>query len=275
MMEMTLLENIKDYTSIWKARLRDRLDGQAANLFIIQVGDNEASNRYVRNKVKDAEEIGIRAEVVKFPEDVTQEIVEAALHQIVYGAEDVATGIIIQLPLPAHLDKDRLTNMIPYEMDVDGFKLGSPFKPCTPLGIVEYLKYCGCPFTGANALVIGRSDIVGKPMAQMLTDLDCTVTLAHSKTRNLWDHIENADFIVCAVGKPKFLNCYAIHVPVIDVGINFITDEEGVSRLVGDTFNTENRDVTPVPGGVGLLTRCALMENMIRAVEMKEKKNEA
>lgn len=274
-MEMTLLENIKDYTSIWKARLRDRLDGQAANLFIIQVGDNEASNRYVRNKVKDAEEIGIRAEVVKFPEDVTQEIVEAALHQIVYGAEDVATGIIIQLPLPAHLDKDRLTNMIPYEMDVDGFKLGSPFKPCTPLGIVEYLKYCGCPFTGANALVIGRSDIVGKPMAQMLTDLDCTVTLAHSKTRNLWDHIENADFIVCAVGKPRFLNCYAIHVPVIDVGINFITDEEGVSRLVGDTFNTENRDVTPVPGGVGLLTRCALMENMIRAVEMKENKNEA
>ena len=274
-MEMTLLENIKDYTSIWKARLRDRLDGQAANLFIIQVGDNEASNRYVRNKVKDAEEIGIRAEVVKFPEDVTQEIVEAALHQIVYGAEDVATGIIIQLPLPAHLDKDRLTNMIPYEMDVDGFKLGSPFKPCTPLGIVEYLKYCGCPFTGANALVIGRSDIVGKPMAQMLTDLDCTVTLAHSKTRNLWDHIENADFIVCAVGKPKFLNCYAIHVPVIDVGINFITDEEGVSRLVGDTFNTENRDVTPVPGGVGLLTRCALMENMIRAVEIKENKNEA
>ena len=274
-MEMTLLENIKDYTSIWKARLRDRLDGQAANLFIIQVGDNEASNRYVRNKVKDAEEIGIRAEVVKFPEDVTQETVEAALHQIVYGAEDVATGIIIQLPLPAHLDKDRLTNMIPYEMDVDGFKLGSPFKPCTPLGIIEYLKYCGCPFTGANVLVIGRSDIVGKPMAQMLTDLDCTVTLAHSKTRNLWDHIENADFIVCAVGKPKFLNCYAIHVPVIDVGINFITDEEGVSRLVGDTFNTENRDVTPVPGGVGLLTRCALMENMIRAVEMKEKKNEA
>lgn len=274
-MEMTLLENIKDYTSIWKARLRDRLDEQAANLFIIQVGDNEASNRYVRNKVKDAEEIGIRAEVVKFPEDVTQETVEAALHQIVYGAEDVATGIIIQLPLPAHLDKDRLTNMIPYEMDVDGFKLGSPFKPCTPLGIVEYLKYCGCPFTGANALVIGRSDIVGKPMAQMLTELDCTVTLAHSKTRNLWDHIENADFIVCAVGKPKFLNCYAIHVPVIDVGINFITDEEGVSRLVGDTFNTENRDVTPVPGGVGLLTRCALMENMIRAVEMKEKKNEA
>lgn len=274
-MEMTLLENIKDYTSIWKARLRDRLDGQAANLFIIQVGDNEASNRYVRNKVKDAEEIGIRAEVVKFPDDVTQETVEAALHQIVYGAEDIATGIIIQLPLPAHLDKDRLTNMIPYEMDVDGFKLGSPFKPCTPLGIVEYLKYCGCPFTGANALVIGRSDIVGKPMAQMLTDLDCTVTLAHSKTRNLWDHIENADFIVCAVGKPRFLNCYAIHVPVIDVGINFITDEEGVSRLVGDTFNTENRDVTPVPGGVGLLTRCALMENMIRAVEMKEKKNEA
>ena len=266
-----LLLNIKEFVSFWKDRLKDRLNGQAANLFIIQVGDNEASNRYVRNKVKDAEEIGIRAEVIKFPEDVAQEEVEAALHQIVYGAEDIATGIIIQLPLPAHLDKEKLTNMIPFCMDVDGFKMGSPFKPCTPLGIIKYLEYCGCPFTGANALVIGRSDIVGKPMAQMLLEKDCTVTLAHSKTKNLWTHIDNADFIICAVGKAKFLNCYAIHVPVIDVGINF--DEDG--KMCGDAFNTENRDVTPVPGGVGLLTRCALMENMIKAVEMKKENEDA
>lgn len=272
-MMTTLLANIKEFVSFWKGRLKDRLDGQAANLFIIQVGDNEASNRYVRNKVKDAEEIGIRAEVVKFPEDVTQETVEAALHQIVYGAEDVPTGIIIQLPLPAQLDKNKLTNMIPREMDVDGFRLDSPFKPCTPLGVVKYLEYCGCPFTGANVLVIGRSDIVGKPLAQMLTDKDCTVTLAHSKTRNVYGLATSGmyDLIVCAVGKPKFLNCYPIHVPVIDVGINF--DENG--KMCGDAFNTENRDVTPVPGGVGLLTRCALMENMIKAVEMKENKDEA
>lgn len=267
-MEMTLLENIKEFTSFWKDRLRDRLDGQAANLFIVQVGDNEASNRYVRNKVKDANEVGIRAEVVKFPEDVAQETVEAALHQIVYGAEDVPTGIIIQLPLPAHLDKDKLTNMIPREMDVDGFRVDSPFNPCTPLGIVKYLEYCGCPFTGANVLVIGRSDIVGKPLARMLTDKDCTVTLAHSKTRNVYGMATSGDYdlIVCAVGKAKFLNCYAIHVPVIDVGINF--NEEG--KMVGDCFNTENRDVTPVPGGVGLLTRCALLENMVRVVEEKK-----
>lgn len=268
-MTTTLLTNIKEFTKDWKARLKDRLDGQAANLFIIQAGDVEASNRYVRNKVKDAEEIGIRAEVVKFPEDVAQETIETALHQIVYGADDVPTGIIIQLPLPAHLDKDRLTNMIPKEMDVDGFRGDSPFYPCTPLGIVEYLRECGFPFEGSNVVVIGRSEIVGKPVAQMLTDLNCTVTLCHSKTKNIHTFINSADLVVCAVGKAKFLNCYAIHVPVIDVGINFIVNEEGKSQLVGDAFNTENRNVTPVPGGVGLLTRCALMENMVRAVEVK------
>ena len=265
----TSLINIKEFTKDWKARLKDRLDGQAANLFIIQVGDVEASNRYVRNKVKDAEEIGIKAEVVKFPEDVAQETIETALHQIICDTNNNPAGIIIQLPLPAHLDKDRLTNMIPREMDVDGFRLDSPYYPCTPFGIVEYLRECDFPFAGANVVVIGRSEIVGKPVAQMLTDLDCTVTLCHSKTRNIHTFINSADLVICAVGKAKFLNCYAIHVPVIDVGINFVVDEEGKSRLVGDAFNTDNRQVTPVPGGVGLLTRCALMENMVRAVEEK------
>ncbi len=263
----TLFQNIKEFTGVWKSRLRDRLDGQAANLFIIQVGDVEASNRYVRNKVKDAEEVGIKAEVVKFPEDVIQETIETALHKIICQADDVPTGIIIQLPLPAHLDKDKLTNIIPREMDVDGFRLDSPYHPCTPLGIVEYLRECSFPFEGSNVVVIGRSEIVGKPVAQMLTDLNCTVTLCHSKTRNIHTFINSADLVICAVGKAKFLNCYPIHVPVVDVGINF--DEEG--KLCGDCFNTDNRMVTPVPGGVGLLTRCALMENVVRAVEEKKK----
>ena len=121
----------------------------------------------------------------------------------------------------------------------------------------------GCRFSLArkNATVIGRSDIVGKPLAEMLTDLDATVTLCHSKTKNIYNHIQTADIIFCAVGKAKFLNCYPIHVPVIDVGINF--NEDG--KLVGDCYNTEGRDVTPVPGGVGLLTRLALLENVVEA----------
>lgn len=251
------LKNIKQFCADWKASLKDRLDGQGA-LYIIQVGDNKASTRYVRNKVKDAQEIGIYAEVVKFPEDIAQETVETTLHQIVETNSDKPAGIIIQLPLPAHINLKRLINIIPRRMDVDGFKLDTPFFPCTPIGIISYLQACNFNFDGAHVVVIGRSEIVGKPLAQMLTNLNATVTLCHSHTKNLATHIYHCDLIVCAVGKAKFLNCYPIYVPVVDVGINF--DENG--KMCGDCFNTDNRLVTPVPGGVGLLTRCALMENM-------------
>lgn len=251
------MKNIKEFCADWKAKLRDRLDGQGA-LYIIQVGDNEASTRYVRNKVKDAQEIGINAEVVKFPEDISQEMVEVVLQQIVDDNSDNPAGIIIQLPLPEHINLKRLTDLIPRRMDVDGFRLDTPFFSCTPLGIITYLKACNFNFDGAHVVVIGRSEIVGKPLAQMLTNLNATVTLCHSHTKNLAAHIYHCDLIVSAVGKAKFLNCYPIYVPVVDVGINF--DENG--KMCGDCFNTENRLVTPVPGGVGLLTRCALMENM-------------
>ena len=259
-MDFSML-NIKEFCADWKASLKDRLNGQGA-LYIIQVGDNEASTRYVRNKVKDAEEVGLEANVVKLPEDVTQEEAEQHLQNIVLENASRPCGIIIQLPLPAHLDKDKLTDLIPFRMDVDGFKLGSPYFPCTPAGIVYYLNACNFRFDGAHVVIIGRSEIVGKPLAKMLTDMNCTVTLCHSHTKNLAQHIYHCDLIVCAVGKAGFLNCYPIYVPVVDVGINF--NAEG--KLVGDCVNTEGRQVTPVPGGVGLLTRCALMENMAKAV---------
>lgn len=257
------MKNIKEFCADWKASLKDRLDGQAATLYIIQVGDNEASTRYVRNKVKDATEVGLKAEVINFPENVTQDTVEQSILDIVDANVLNPAGIIVQLPLPAHLDKDKLADLIPFRMDVDGFKNGTPYHACTPLGIITYLKACNFKFEGAHVVVIGRSDIVGKPVAQMLTDLDATVTLCHSKTKNLAAHIYHCDLIICAVGKAKFLNCYPIYVPVVDVGINF--DENG--KMCGDCFNTDNRLVTPVPGGVGLLTRCALMENMALAAE--------
>lgn len=254
------MKNIKEFCAEWKQDLKKRLNGQGS-LYIVQVGDNPASTRYVRNKVKDAEEVGLNADVLKFPEDVSQVELEYAIKNIVTANENAPAGIIVQLPLPQHLNKDRLTDLIPSHMDVDGFKLGTPFSPCTPLGIVTYLQACNFKFEGAHIVVIGRSEIVGKPLAQMLTDLNATVTLCHSKTKNLNTHIYHCDLIVSAVGKPKFLNCYSIYVPVIDVGINF--DENG--KMCGDCYNTDNRLVTPVPGGVGLLTRCALMENMAKA----------
>jgi methylenetetrahydrofolate dehydrogenase (NADP+)/methenyltetrahydrofolate cyclohydrolase len=258
------MKNIKEFCKDWKASIKDRLSGQRATLYIIQVGDNEASTRYVRNKVKDALEVGIQAEVINLPEDISQMMTEQVIMDIVDANTLNPAGIIVQLPLPAHLDKDKLADLIPFRMDVDGFKTGTPYHACTPLGIITYLKACNFNFDGAHVVVIGRSDIVGKPVAQMLTDLNATVTLCHSHTKNLAAHIYHCDLIICAVGKAKFLNCYPIYVPVVDVGINF--DENG--KMCGDCFNVDNRMVTPVPGGVGLLTRCALMENMVQAATM-------
>ena len=226
-------KDIKEYCEEVKDKIRTSVREDFINegaavpiLAVIQVGNNEASNRYIRNKKKDCESVGIKFEWYYYEEDITQE---------------------------------QLINEI---KDVDGFHPISYYNPCTPRGIIEYLKVgCGYDFASKNITVIGRSEIVGKPVAKMLIDRSATVTVCNSYTRNLWDHISGADLIICAVGKPKFLNCYAIHVPVVDVGINF--DENG--KLVGDCYNTENREVTPVPGGVGLLTRSALLQNTIEA----------
>jgi methylenetetrahydrofolate dehydrogenase (NADP+)/methenyltetrahydrofolate cyclohydrolase len=127
---------------------------------------------------------------------------------------------------------------------------------------MDYLEYCQFDLSGKNVVIIGRSNIVGKPLAKLMTDKDATVTLCHSKTKRIHKHIENADLVVSAVGRPRFLNCYPIHVPVIDVGINFVD-----GKMCGDCYNTEFRDVTPVPGGVGLLTRLALLDNVVEAYE--------
>lgn len=257
-----ILKDIKEFTKIWKQQISDEvaaMKGMPPQLAIVQVGAVEASNRYIRNKVKDCKEVGIMVHHYAYGEEIAQE-------ELIWEIEDLQNhydGIIVQLPLPEHIDVNAITAAIRPEKDVDGFRMDSHFTPCTPGGIVKYLNYCGWEACGKNAIVIGRSDIVGKPMARLLTDMDATVTLCHSKTQGLNKYLWDADLIICAVGKPKFLNCYPIHCPVIDVGINF--DENG--KLVGDCFNTEGRDVTPVPGGVGLLTRCMLLENTLYAAK--------
>jgi methylenetetrahydrofolate dehydrogenase (NADP+)/methenyltetrahydrofolate cyclohydrolase len=174
-------------------------------------------------------------------------------------------GIMVQLPLPPHIDARRVAvEAIDPAKDVDGFLEWSKFQPCTPLGIMKYLEYCGFPIEGSDVVVIGRSDIVGKPMAKMLTDANATVTLCHSKTKDLESKLSRADLIICAVGKPGFIKASDWNeVPIIDVGINFVD-----GKLVGDVDSSlEDTNVTPVPGGVGLLTRCALLENVINTIE--------
>ena len=176
-------------------------------------------------------------------------------------------GVIVQLPLPPHIRSSIATAAIDPQKDVDGFRNDSQFIPATPKGIMDYLDWCEFDVEGKFVVVIGRSEIVGKPMAKLLLEKNATVAVCHSHTAqdDMGILLATADLVVCAVGKAEFLDCYRTTAPVIDVGINF--DENG--KLVGDCYNTEGRDVTPVPGGVGLLTRVALLENVIIAKEGK------
>jgi methylenetetrahydrofolate dehydrogenase (NADP+)/methenyltetrahydrofolate cyclohydrolase len=256
-----VLGSIKEYTKELKEQFKERIAviGDAPKLAIIQVGNVEASNRYIKNKVKDCEEVGIIADVYQYPEDIT----EIELCENIKLDQPHYDGVIVQLPLPPHIREKVVVAAIDPMRDVDGFRIDSPFDPATPGGIMMYLKHCNFDLVGKDVVIINRSDIVGKPLARMMTDADATVTLCHSKSK-LSKHVYDCDLLVTAVGKAGFVNCYPLHMPIIDVGINF--DENG--KLCGDCFNTEGRDVTPVPGGVGLLTRCALLENVIRAKEM-------
>lgn len=262
-MTMILIKNIKEYCQDKKNTLKEKIKNLDCLpiLAVIQVGDVEASTRYIKNKKKDCEEVGIKCEWYWYEDTITTKELICEITDLMPYVD----GLIVQTPLPDHIDVEAVKLAITPEKDVDGFHPQSLFEPCAPAGIVHYLlEGCGYDFAGKNVTIFGKSDIVGKPLAKMLTNLDATVTLCHSKTRNIWDHIDTADLIVTAIGKAGFLNCYAIHVPVIDVGINF--DKNG--KLVGDCINTENRDVTPVPGGVGLLTRVQLLENVVLAAEI-------
>ena len=265
---MILTKSIKEYCQERKNQIKEYIASRSdweicpPKLAVIQVGNVEASNRYIKNKKKDCEEVGIKFEWYHFDETITQE-------ELIFEIQNLnpfVDGLIVQLPLPDHINLDGIKNAIDPHKDVDGFGLLSLFDPCTPLGIYLYLMNgCGYNFCGKHVVIIGRSDIVGKPMAQILTDADATVTLCHSKTADLQRHIKAADLIICAVGKANFLDCSNIYVPVIDVGINF--DENG--KLVGDCYNTMGKDVTPVPGGVGLLTRVELLANTIAAAQYR------
>ena len=253
--------------------------GVEPTLAVVLVGEDKASQTYVRAKEKACNEYGIKSVAHRLSENTTQNELLALIN--VLNLDDSIHGILVQLPLPKHIDTNVVLAAIDPRKDVDGFhavnvgKLVSGlegFVPCTPLGVMEILKEYGIEVAGLNAVVIGRSNIVGKPMANLLLNASATVTVTHSKTKNLKEICKNADLIVAAIGKPFFLKADMVKdgAVVVDVGINRLDD----GRLVGDVDFDEVAPkcsyITPVPGGVGPMTIAMLLNNTILAAQAKK-----
>lgn len=265
-----------------KAELFEKKYGRKITLAVVMAGNDPASSVYVKNKIKAAEYVGIKSLSFLLPENVSQKQAEETLSSL--AKDDKVDGILVQLPLPKGLDEYAITDLIPAEKDVDGFTaenvgkllLGKPcVVSCTPKGVITLLKSVNATLSGKNAVVIGRSNIVGKPMSALLLAENCTVTTCHSKTSNLKEICKNADIIVAAIGKPDFVKGDMVKngAIVIDVGIN--RTEKG---LVGDVCFDEVKDkaeyVTPVPGGVGPMTIASLMQNVCECAYVRmENKN--
>ena len=256
--------------------------GVEPTLSVVLVGEDKASQTYVRAKEKACNEYGIKSVAHRLSENTTQNELLALIN--VLNLDDSIHGILVQLPLPKHIDTNVVLAAIDPRKDVDGFhavnvgKLVSGlegFVPCTPLGVMEILKEYGIEVAGLNAVVIGRSNIVGKPMANLLLNASATVTVTHSKTKNLKEICKNADLIVAAIGRPFFLKADMVKdgAVVVDVGINRLDD----GRLVGDVDFEEVAPkcsyITPVPGGVGPMTIAMLLNNTILAAQAKIAKN--
>lgn len=239
-------------------------------LAVVLVGENQASQIYVRNKIKACEEVGIKSSAFYLPENARQEEVEDLILSL--AQDDNVNGILVQLPLPKHLNEESILNLIPDGKDVDGFSAYNTGKlckneqtlvACTPHGVMKMLERERIDVKGKQAVVVGRSDIVGKPMAMLLLNADATVTVCHSKTQNLKEECLKADILVCAIGKANFIKSDMVKegAVVIDVGMN--RNEEG--KLCGDVDFENVKEkcsyITPVPGGVGPMTITMLMYN--------------
>ena len=256
---------IKEYIKFRKEELKNEIASleEPINFVIIQLNEDEASKAYVRGKLKDAAELGINATLLKLPIETSEEELLKEIDKL--NKDKNVDGFIVQMPLPKQINEETIKLAVAPEKDVDGFHPLSKLNPCTPQGIMNYLKHENVQFLGKNAVVIGRSNIVGKPMAKLLLKESCNVTVLHSKTsfEDMHRYLANADIVVVAVGRQYLVNEKFDFKPsavLVDVGIN--RDETG---LHGDIL--PERPValqTPVPGGVGLLTRLALMENLLK-----------
>tara|TARA_B100000900_G_scaffold117044_1_gene98568 strand:+ start:28 stop:948 length:921 start_codon:yes stop_codon:yes gene_type:complete len=258
-------------------------------LTVILVGDNPASKIYVKNKILIAKKIGIESNEILLGSDVTED--ELIHHISILNKDENVDGILVQLPLPKHISEKKIINIICPSKDVDGFHpknfgklfMGDPkFIPCTPLGCLYMLKHEIENIKGKNAVIIGRSNIVGKPMASLLLSSDCSVTITHSKTKNIEEHARKADILIVAVGIPEMINEKFIKpgAVVIDVGINRLETQANYNSsnkgiLVGDVKFEKvlkiAKKITPVPGGVGPMTIACLMHNTVKAAYINKK----
>jgi 5,10-methylene-tetrahydrofolate dehydrogenase/methenyl tetrahydrofolate cyclohydrolase len=256
-------------------------------LATVLVGDRPDSAAYVASKGKACQELGMGSVSEHLPADATQEQVETLVKKL--NADKTISGILVQLPMPSHIDEERVLSLINIEKDVDGFspmnigrlaqKGRDPlFVPCTPFGCIYLLEKSGVKIEGANAVVLGRSNIVGMPAALLLIGKNATVTVCHSRTKDIAGTVRQADIIIAAIGKTEFVRGDWIKpgAAVIDVGINAVPDatKKSGQRLVGDVNFAEAKEVagfiTPVPGGVGPMTIAMLMKNTLRAAEIQE-----
>ena len=252
--------------------------GRSPGLAVLMVGDNPASAVYVRNKEKACEKLGMVSFGQHFPADVDQETLEKAIAEL--NQDERVDGILVQLPLPGHLDSVNLLHTIAPEKDADGLhpvNLGhlvrgeAGLRSCTPAGVMRLLAEYDCDLAGKNAVVLGRSILVGKPLALMLLEQNATVTIAHSRTQNLAEITRQADILVAAIGKPEFVTADMVKpgAIVVDVGINRLELPNGKAKLVGDVaFNPVAaiaNYITPVPGGIGPMTVTMLLANTVES----------
>ncbi|MEE2888936.1 MAG: bifunctional methylenetetrahydrofolate dehydrogenase/methenyltetrahydrofolate cyclohydrolase FolD [Planctomycetota bacterium] len=259
--------------------------GYAPGLGVILVGEDPASAVYVRNKERACEKTGIRSFHHQLAEDVSQQQVEECIDKL--NADPEVHAILLQLPLPAQLDAQPLLERILPEKDADGFhpvnagrlSVGQPASvPCTPLGCIDLLRWSGVELEGANAVVVGRSNIVGKPIAQLLLAEGATVTICHSKTRDLAEQVGRAEVLIAAVGRPEMIRGDWIRpgAAVIDVGINRLEDGSIVGDVEFEAASARAGYITPVPGGVGPMTVAKLLENTLEgAIRLDQHKFQA
>lgn len=258
------------------AKLKE--EGTEVTLAVIQVGDNPASTVYVRNKKKGCEYVGIHSLSYELPEETTEEELLKLIEEL--NEKEEVNGILVQLPLPSHIDEDKVIRAISPEKDVDGFHPQSVgalcigqkgFVSCTPAGIIQLLKRSGIAIEGKECVILGRSNIVGKPMSLLMLRENATVTIAHSRTKNLKEVCKRADILIVAIGKPKMVTADYVKegAVIIDVGINRMEDKKLCGDVDYDSVFPICSAITPVPGGVGPMTIAMLLYNCIQSVEMK------
>lgn len=267
-----LAKELKQNVAAQVAEVKEKY-GRAPHLVVILVGEDPASQSYVKGKGKDAEEVGFRSTTIRRPAEISEKELLDMIAEL--NADDEVDGILVQLPLPHHIDEDKVIEAISKDKDVDGFHPGNVASlwqklpctlPCTPKGIIKLLDKAGVSIEGKKAVVIGRSNIVGLPAAKLLLDRNATVTMAHSRTKDLAKVASEADILVVAIGRPKFVTADMVGegAAVIDVGVNRDPD---TGKLCGDVdFDAVSQKasvITPVPGGVGPMTRACLMENTL------------